>query len=93
MNRNACSIISALVSASAWTTTPADGLAEPPPADVRTFTDAVFIAEELDPTQAGRSLYREVRSMVEQAFRREPTKALLGNVLTLLQLAAAPLST
>lgn len=31
--------------------------------------------------------------MVEQAFRREPTKALLGIVLTLLQLAAAPLST
>lgn len=41
-----------------------------PPADVRSFTDAVFIAEELDPNMAERHLYRQVRDMIADAFRR-----------------------
>lgn len=34
-----------------------DQLAAEPPADVRTFTDAVFVAEGLDPALADRHLY------------------------------------
>lgn len=41
-----------------------------PPADVRSFTQAVFVAEGLDPDTAGRRLYRQVRDMVSDAFRR-----------------------
>ena len=41
-----------------------------PPADVRSFTDAVFVAEGLDPETASRNLYRQVGDLVTDAFRR-----------------------
>jgi hypothetical protein len=41
-----------------------------PPPDVRSFTDAVFIAEGLDPDTAGLNLYRQVRDRVARAFQR-----------------------
>lgn len=41
-----------------------------PPADVLTFTDAVFTAEGMDPVTADRHLYRQVRDMVAAAFRQ-----------------------
>ena len=43
---------------------------ESPPADVRSFTDAVFFAEGLDPDTSRRHIYRQVRDMVADAFRR-----------------------
>jgi len=45
-------------------------LKEAPPPDVEGFTSAVFIAEVLDPSTADRRLYRGVKSMVAEAFRR-----------------------
>lgn len=47
-----------------------DRLRENPPPDVRSFTDAVFLAEGLDPETAPRGLYRSVRDLVASAFRR-----------------------
>jgi hypothetical protein len=44
-------------------------LASAPPADVVTFTDAVFSAEGLPPETADRHLYRQVRDLVAAAFR------------------------
>jgi hypothetical protein len=44
-------------------------LRENPPSDVDEFTRAVFIAEGLDPTTAECGLYRQVRSLVADAFR------------------------
>jgi len=44
-------------------------LTEAPPSNVDGFTAAVFIAEGLDPS-ADRRLYREVKTMVADAFRR-----------------------
>lgn len=41
-----------------------------PPPDVRLFTAAVFIAEGLDPSTADRKLYRQVKAVVADAFRR-----------------------
>ncbi|MCP5020421.1 MAG: hypothetical protein GY930_01485 [bacterium] len=51
---------------------PEDGkrIEEDPPSDVITFTDAVFVAEGLDPSTADRHLYRQVRDMIAEAFRR-----------------------
>lgn len=43
-------------------------LAENPPREVLTFTDAVFVAEEMDPVSADRDLYRQVRDLVREAF-------------------------
>jgi len=40
-----------------------------PPADVQSFTDAVFAAEGLEPTKADRHLYRQVKAVVAEAFR------------------------
>src|SRR5687767_13074409 len=40
-----------------------------PPLDVATFTDAVFVAEGLDPSSADRQRYRSVRDMIQDAFR------------------------
>ena len=40
------------------------------PSDVRSFADAIFIAEGLDPETARRDLYRQVRDMIADAFRR-----------------------
>ena len=41
-----------------------------PPADVDSFTDAVFIAEGLDPQVADRRLYAQVRAIVRDWFAR-----------------------
>lgn len=43
-------------------------LRENPPPDVRSFTEAVFVAEGLDPETADRHLYRQVRDVVAKAF-------------------------
>jgi hypothetical protein len=48
-------------------------LRENPPADVLGFTDAVFIAEGMDPSTADRKLHRQVRAVVAEAFRRSET--------------------
>jgi hypothetical protein len=45
-------------------------LASDPPPDVRGFVDAVFAAEGLDPATADRHLYRQVRDMVSDAYRK-----------------------
>lgn len=45
-------------------------LASNPPVDVATFTDAVFVAEGLDPLTADRHLYRQVLAMVATAFQK-----------------------
>jgi hypothetical protein len=48
-----------------------DALKGSPRADINGFTDAVFVAEGfLDPSTVDRHLYRQVRSMVADAFRR-----------------------
>ena len=39
-----------------------------PPADIDSFTDAVFAAEGLDPQFVNRKLREEVREMVRAAF-------------------------
>ena len=48
-----------------------------PPTDAIAFTDAVFLAEGLDPEIADRHLYRQVRDCVSLAFQtaqnREPS--------------------
>ncbi len=43
-------------------------LRENPPEDARSFNDAVFVAEGLDPETADRHLYRLVRDLVARAF-------------------------
>lgn len=43
-------------------------LAEDQPSEVLAFTDAVFVAEEMDPVTADRHLYRQVRDLVREAF-------------------------
>lgn len=45
-------------------------LKEDPPPDALGFTDAVFLAEGLDPETADRHLYRQVRDMVAAAYWR-----------------------
>jgi hypothetical protein len=45
-------------------------LTKDPPDSVSSFTDAVFLAEGLDPETADRRLYRQVRDAVADAFRR-----------------------
>ena len=45
-------------------------LTEAPPPDVQQFTAAVFIAEGLDPSTADRRVYRQVKALVAEAFRR-----------------------
>jgi hypothetical protein len=49
---------------------PADHLSliESPPADVKSFTDAVVAFEGLDPATYDRHIYRAVRNMVMAAF-------------------------
>ncbi len=41
-----------------------------PPRDVKAFTEAVFKAEGLDPDVAERRLWRQVRDVVAEAFRK-----------------------
>ncbi len=45
-------------------------LCEDPPAEVLAFVDAVFAVEGLDPATGDRHLYRQVRDMIADAFRR-----------------------
>lgn len=45
-------------------------LTENPPADVGAFTDAVFVAEGLDPATADLRTYRDVKATVAEAFRQ-----------------------
>jgi len=45
-------------------------LTEDPPAGVDQFTAAVFVAEGLDPSTAERKIYRQVKAIVSDAFRR-----------------------
>ena len=45
-------------------------LTEQPPPDAHQFTEAVFIAEGLDPSTADLRLYRQVKAIVADAFRR-----------------------
>ena len=45
-------------------------LTETPPSDVLSFTNAVFIEEGLDPSTADRDLYRQVRDVIADSFRR-----------------------
>ncbi len=40
-----------------------------PPEDAVVFTDAVFLAEGLDPEMADRHLYRQVRDFINFAFQ------------------------
>jgi hypothetical protein len=48
-----------------------DTLRKSPPADIDGFTNAVFVAEGFsDPSTADRHLYRQVRTMVAEAFRQ-----------------------
>lgn len=44
-------------------------LAASPPASVRAFTDAIFIAEGLDPQLADKHLWRQVRDRVQEYFK------------------------
>lgn len=51
-------------------------LAASPPASVRAFTDAVFLAEGLDPQLADKPLWRQVRDRVIEHFNNvEPGSA------------------
>jgi hypothetical protein len=43
-------------------------LKQNPPSDAKAFTDAVLIAEGLDPATAPRHLYRQVRDTVAAAY-------------------------
>jgi hypothetical protein len=47
---------------------------EGPPSEVGEFTNAVFVAEGLDPDTADRHMYREVRAMIDDAFRESDEK-------------------
>jgi hypothetical protein len=47
-----------------------DRLVDNPPADARSFTDAVFVAEGLNPETARRELYLQVSDYVNAAFAR-----------------------
>lgn len=49
-------------------------LEERPPSSIGEFTDAVFIAEGLDPATADRHLYRQVRSVIAEAFQASDEK-------------------
>jgi hypothetical protein len=53
-----------------------------PPADVKSFTDAVFVAEGLEPTQADRHLYRQVKAVVAEAFRTRSNREVIAFPVT-----------
>jgi hypothetical protein len=46
-----------------------DRLMTSPPNTAEAFTDAVFLAEGMDPLLADRHLWRQVRNRVREAFR------------------------
>jgi hypothetical protein len=64
-------------------------LTEAPPPDVPHFTEAVFLAEGLDPVTADRKLYRQVKAVVAEAFRRSEEREADTRLKELL-LSAAP---
>jgi hypothetical protein len=45
-----------------------DRLRENPPSDVDAFTDAIFLAEGINPQHENRRVYRMVRDIVREAF-------------------------
>ncbi len=45
-------------------------LLEMPPDDVGSFTDAVFLAEGINPQYANRQLYRQVKTLISEAFQK-----------------------
>lgn len=45
-------------------------LQKTPPDNVDDFTDAVFLAEGINPQHAERHLYRQVRAMIDEAFQK-----------------------
>jgi hypothetical protein len=49
-------------------------LEERPPADTAAFTQAVFLAEGLDPATADRRLYRRITEVIAEAFRRSEAR-------------------
>jgi hypothetical protein len=51
-------------------------LVDNPPAEVLAFTDAVFVAEGMDPAMATRQLYRQVRDLVREAFDSAEERAI-----------------
>jgi hypothetical protein len=53
-------------------------LRENPPTDINDFTEAIFIAEGLDPQYASRHLYREVKAVIINAFLKHD-EAAFGN--------------
>ncbi len=50
-------------------------LEQSPPADIDSFTKAVFLAEGLDPETERLNLYRQVRATVAEAFKKALTEA------------------
>jgi hypothetical protein len=46
-------------------------LRENMPSDIDGFTNAVFVAEGLNPQHAERSVYRQVRRVVQSAFENQ----------------------
>jgi hypothetical protein len=65
-------------------------LLENPPQDPGVFTDAVFLAEGLNPQTARRDLYREVRDFVTTAFRHSAELAEVENASALLSTMRRP---
>jgi hypothetical protein len=61
-----------------------------PPSDADTFTDAVLLAERMDPVLADASLRRSVRARVIDAFNREPFGSAERCQKTLWPMAIAP---
>lgn len=43
---------------------------ENPPNEINVFTDAIFIAEGLNPQYAERKLYRQVQAVIAEAFQK-----------------------
>ena len=52
-----------------------DRLIDAPPSSARVFTDAVFMAEGMNPETADRQLYKQVLLTVESAFERSKSNA------------------
>ena len=51
-----------------------------PPSDVRSFTDAVFVAEGMNPDHASRHLYRQVRDAVSSAFKQSEFRSMDADI-------------
>jgi len=55
-------------------------LVESPPDNIDDFTDAVFLAEGLNPQDARRHLYRQVRAKVSEAFQKHQDNNFLNKM-------------